>query len=159
MHKFLIPLTALSGLILSNCTHPAADIKADAPANQVAEKELASESKSAPMKTQDRSSANAAESAQPMASQTGNSSSIYWVKAVGTLVYNTQRQPVRSLRFQPQVKVLKNVDGWGLIDVTKDEWVKMSDLTCQKPDDVLAAPENSTGLPRVKIDVLIPDDR
>lgn len=159
MHKFLIPLTALSGLLLSNCTHPAADVKTDAPANRVAEKELASESNSAPMKTQDRSSANTAESVQPMASQTDNSSSFYWVKAVGTLVYNAGRQPVRSLRFQPKVKVIKELDGWGLIDAAHDEWVKMSDLTRQKPDDVLAAPDNATGLPRVNTDVLIPDDQ
>lgn len=160
MRKSLIPLTVLSGLIFANCTHPAADVKADKPINIGTEKTQSDALDSEPVKTQNRSRANPSESAQTVVTPTEDTSSIYWVKAVGTLVYDAQRQFVRSLRFQPKVKILTEVDGWGLIDATQDEWVKMSDLTRQKPDNILSGPDNATGLPRVKIeDVFAPDDR
>lgn len=140
----------LSGLFFANCTHAAADIKADEPVNIGTKKAQSGALDSVPGKTQTRPHTNPSE----------ETSSIYWVKAVGTLVYDAQRQFVRSLRFQPKVKILTQVDGWGLIDASQDEWVKMSDLTLQKPDNVLAEPDNATGLPRVKIeDVFIPDDQ
>lgn len=158
MHRYIIPLAVLSGILLSNCTHPAADLKADVSADRAAEKVTGGEPLSAQAKTQDRSG-DRSERTGTMTPTTDNTSSTYWVKAVGTLVYNGDRQFVRSLRFQPKVTILIQVDGWGLIDATKDEWVSMSDLTEQKPDSVLAGPEDSTGLPRINIDVLIPDDQ
>lgn len=160
MRKSLIPLTVLSGLVFANCTHPAADLRADGPINIGSEKAQSGALASEPVSPQNRPHANRSESSQTMVLPSKETSSIYWVKAVGTLVYDAQRQFVRSLRFQPKVKILTQVDGWGLIDASKDEWVKMADLTRKKPDDILAGPDNASGLPRVKIeDVFIPDDQ
>ena len=76
---------------------------------------------------------------------------IYWVKKPGVLVYNGTQEMTRSLRLQPTVAIHKEVDGWGLINPSKDEWVNMSDLTNTKPDGMLARPQENTGRPRITV--------
>jgi len=79
----------------------------------------------------------------------------YWVKKPGTGVYNSRHILVRSLRLQPKVTVHKEVDGWGLIDTHKDEWVKMSDITLTQPADMLAGPQESTELPKITVEEMM----
>lgn len=79
----------------------------------------------------------------------------YWVKKPGTLVYNGAHDVTRSLRLQPKVTVHKEVDGWGLISLEKDEWVKLSDVTLAQPAGVLASPQESNERPVITVDDML----
>ena len=79
----------------------------------------------------------------------------YWVKKPGTLVYNGAHDITRSLRLQPKVTVHKEVDGWGLISLEKDEWVKLSDVTLAQPAGVLAGPQESNERPVITVDDML----
>lgn len=160
MHKSLIPLTTLSALYMSGCAHPSQDL----PASPVQETDVLRAAVPEPINSQQKGrpdlSARNLTPSQPSQVLMIEASKDYWVKRVGTLVYNGKREPVRSLRFQPKVNIHKKVDGWGLIDAALDEWVKMSDLTLSQPADILAQPENSTGLPRVTVeDIMKPNNK
>lgn len=160
MHKSLIPLTTLSALYMSGCAHPSQDL----PASPVQETDVLRAAIPEPIYSQQKNqpslSARNLALSQPSQAPMIETSKDYWVKCVGTLVYNAKREPVRSLRFQPKVNIHKETDGWGLIDAALDEWVKMSDLTLSQPADVLAQPENSTGMPRVTgEDIMKPNNK
>lgn len=73
----------------------------------------------------------------------------YWVQKPGTLVYNSGHEITRSLRFQPTVSVHEVVEGRGLINPAKGEWVNMSDLLESKPENMLVTPQDSSGMPRI----------
>ncbi|GHA84738.1 hypothetical protein GCM10009069_04820 [Algimonas arctica] len=150
MQKFIIPLALMSGLFMSGCVHPTEDTLVVSNSDRDAVKNP----KNSASQTQN-SSILSEPKTTPSQTMTQNMippSQEYWVIRPGTVVYNAAREPVRSLRLQPKVYLHDVVDGWGLIDAAKGEWVKMSDVSPDQPADTLAAPENSTELPRVTVE-------
>jgi len=68
-----------------------------------------------------------------------------WQKQPGTAVYNNEGDIVGNLRLRPTVSVYEVKEGWSRIHPENNKWVKTSDLTDIKPDDV-PIPRESTGL-------------
>jgi hypothetical protein len=159
LRKFIFQLVLLFGLCLSGCAHPVDDtivvLSPDRDTLAVLEPETATPH----LQTSSNLSEPELTPSQTMTQNIPQSSQEYWVISPGTVVYNAAREPVRSLRLQPKVYLHDITDGWGLIDVAKGEWVKISDVSLDQPADRLTAPENSTELPRVTVEEMMKRQR
>ena len=146
MFKIVISMSMLSVLAISSCAQTPEDVALKHSSPVQSERGEKAEALIAETNTVDTKTAD---------TMTDSSPKDYWVKKPGTLVYNSARDITRSLRLQPKVTVHKQVDGWGLISLEKDEWVKLSDVTLAQPAGVLAGPQESTGRPTITIDDML----
>ncbi len=67
--------------------------------------------------------------------QTYNSQEVtqYWVKDMTADIYTQEKAKIGSLKFQDQVTVYQENDGWVKIDPVSDKWMRMYNLVSRRP--------------------------
>ncbi len=57
----------------------------------------------------------------------------YWVKDMTADIYTQGKVKIGSLKFQDQVAVYQENDGWVKIDPVSDKWMRMYNLVARRP--------------------------
>ncbi len=80
----------------------------------------------------------------------------YWVKDMTADIYTQGKVKIGSLKFQDQVTVYQENDGWVKIDPISDKWMRIYNLVARRPHTPLRPLQNQTrsGIGWVDPDIL-----